>query len=52
MTDGRVRRESELRSEVAINCRARPLHFQSANLHALLERYLQERIKRARTVPR
>lgn len=44
MPDGQVRRESELRSEAAINGKARPLHFQSANLDALLGQYLQERL--------
>lgn len=43
MPDGRVRRESELRNEAAINGKARPLHFQSTNLDALLSPYLLER---------
>jgi len=45
MPDGRVRCESELRSEAAINGKARPLHFQSTNLDALLGPYLQERFE-------
>ncbi|WP_428422795.1 site-specific integrase [Methylibium sp.] len=45
MPDGRVRRESELRSEAAINGKARPLHFQSTNLDALLDPYLRERLE-------
>jgi integrase len=45
MPDGRVRRQSELRSEAAINGKARPLHFQSTNLDALLGPYLQERLE-------
>lgn len=45
MPDGQVRHESELRSEAAINGKARPLHFRSKNLDALLGPYLQERLE-------
>lgn len=43
--DGQVRRESEMRSEAAINGRARPLYFQSTILDELLGGYLQERLE-------
>lgn len=45
MPDGRVRRQSELRAVVAINGKARPMHFQSTNLDAMLGAYLRERLE-------
>ena len=42
--DGNVKRESELRSEVALAEKPRPLYFESAKLDELLAPYLQERL--------
>lgn len=42
--DGGVRRESEMRAEVAITGRARPLHFRSSRLDEVLALYLEERL--------
>ena len=42
--DGTVRRESELRAEVAINGKARPLFFASSKLDEALSAYLDERL--------
>lgn len=42
--DGSVRRESELRAEVAINQRSRPLYFSSSKLDEALGAYLGERL--------
>ena len=41
---GRVRKASEIRPEVAINGRSRPLFFRSARLDAALGGYLAERV--------
>lgn len=41
--DGSVRRESELRAEVAINGKLRPLYFSSSRLDEALEAYFLER---------
>lgn len=42
--EGCVRRESEVRSEVAITGKVRPLHFRSTRLDSALALYLQERV--------
>jgi integrase len=42
--DGSVRRESELRAQVAINGRARPLFFSNSRLDEALGAYLNERV--------
>lgn len=42
--DGGVRHESEMRVEVTINGKSRPLHFRSTRLNEVLALYLQERI--------
>jgi integrase len=42
--DGSVRRESEVRPEVAITGKARPLHFSSSRLDEVLALYLEERL--------
>ena len=42
--EGRVRGESEVRTEVAITGKARPLHFRSTKLNSVLALYLQERV--------
>jgi len=42
--DGSVRRESQMRAEVAITSKSRPLHFCSTRLNEALEMYLQERL--------
>jgi integrase len=42
--DGSVRRESELRAQVAINGRARPLFFSNTRLDEALSAYLDERV--------
>lgn len=42
--DGAVRRASEIRAEVAINGRERPVYFRSARLTQALDAYLAERI--------
>lgn len=42
--DGGVRRESQMRAEVAITSKPRPLHFSSTRLNEALEMYLQERL--------
>ena len=49
--DGAVRTVSELRAEVAITGRARPVFFRSGRLNAALDDYLAERI-RSRQRPR
>lgn len=43
--DGSVRRESELRAEVAINGKPRPLYFRSSRLDDALTAYLRERCR-------
>lgn len=43
--DGNVRRESELRAEVAINGKPRPLYFSSSRLDEVLAAYFQERCR-------
>lgn len=43
--DGNVHRESELRAEVAINGRPRPLYFSSSRLDEVLAAYFQERCR-------
>ncbi len=43
--DGGVCRESQVRAEVAITGKARPLYFASTKLDALLGPYLQERVE-------
>ncbi|WP_223879631.1 site-specific integrase [Dechloromonas sp. CZR5] len=43
--DGNVRRESELRAEVAINGKPRPLYFSSSRLDKVLAAYFQERCR-------
>lgn len=48
--DGNVRRASEIRAEVAINGRWRPLYFRSARLDEALERYLAQRVQRTQSV--
>lgn len=50
--DGSVRRESQVRAEVAITGKARPLYFASTKLDALLEPYLQERAEQGLGVGR
>lgn len=45
MSDGQMRRESEMRPDAAINGKARPLYFQSSVLEKLLAGYLQERLE-------
>lgn len=45
MPDGSVNRESEMRSEVAIAGKPRPLYFASTKLDELLAPYLQERVE-------
>lgn len=42
--NGRVRQESEMRAEVAITGKTRPLHFSSNRLNEVLALYLQERL--------
>lgn len=42
--DGTVRRESELRAEVAITRKSRPLYFASSKLDEALSAYLRERL--------
>lgn len=42
--DGSVRRESQIRAEVAIIGKIRPLHFSSTRLDEVLALYLQERL--------
>lgn len=42
--DGSVRRESQIRAEVAITGKIRPLHFSSIRLDEVLALYLQERL--------
>lgn len=42
--DGNVRRESELRAEVTITRKARPLYFASSKLDEVLSAYLGERL--------
>jgi len=42
--DGSVRRESQMRAEVAITSKPRPLHFCSTRLNDALALYLQERL--------
>jgi integrase len=42
--DGGVRRESQVRAEVAITGKARPLHFSSTRLDEVLALYLEERM--------
>jgi integrase len=42
--DGTVRRESELRAEVAITCKSRPLYFASRKLDEALTAYLDQRL--------
>ncbi len=44
--DGRIRKTSEFRSEVAINGRSRPLIFSSTKLDEALGSYLAERVAR------
>jgi integrase len=44
--DGTVRSESEVRSEVAINGKARPLYFASEKVVAAIDVYLKERVRR------
>ncbi len=41
---GRIRTESQLRAEVTICGKARPLHFSSSRLNDALDSYLQERV--------
>ena len=41
--DGTVRRESQMRAEVAIAGKSRPLHFTSTRLDGAMAQYLQER---------
>lgn len=48
--DGKARLCSEVRSEVAITGRARPLYFGSAVLCAALDAYLADRVRRQRGV--
>jgi integrase len=43
--EGTVRTTSELRAEVAINGRARPLHFRSVRLVAAIDAYLAQRLQ-------
>lgn len=43
--DGSVRRRSEMRAEVAITQKARPLYFVSSRLDDALSHYLQERLQ-------
>lgn len=43
--DGSVNRESEMRAEVAIGGKIRPLYFASSKLDELLSTYLQERVE-------
>lgn len=43
--DGSVNRESEMRAEVAIGGKLRPLYFASSKLDELLATYLQERVE-------
>jgi len=42
--DGEVRRVSQMRAEVAINGKSRPLYFSSTKLDAVLALYLEERL--------
>lgn len=42
--DGGVRRESQVRAEVAITGKARPLHFCSSRLDEVMALYLEERL--------
>lgn len=44
--DGSVRRSSQIRREVAITGRARPLYFRSARLQEALDAYLADRVRR------
>ena len=41
--DGTVRRESQMRAEVSISGKTRPLHFSSTKLNEVLALYIQER---------
>lgn len=43
--DGTVRRESELRAEVTINGKSRPLYFASGRLDQSLDAYLRSRVE-------
>lgn len=44
-SDGSVRRHSQMRAEVAITGKARPLHFASTRLDESLSNYLEERLR-------
>jgi integrase len=44
--DGSVLHESVMREDVAVNHKARPLFFCSANANAAIDRYLEERVHR------
>lgn len=49
-SSGDVRRDSVLREEVAITCRARPLYFRSKRLDDALGDYLADRLRRGRAL--